>query len=65
MPGYPFEPLYTKLLEVVRFRFELALNQERAEEEKLGGKPKRRKEPAKPVTAGSKLPPDKEQLDLF
>lgn len=53
----------------------LKLNQERAEEEKLGGKPKRRKEPAKPVTADSKLlpaekqldliPPDKEQLDLF
>lgn len=43
----------------------LKLNQERAEAEKLGGKTKRRKEPAKPVTADSKLPPDKEQLDLF
>ncbi|MDX2099436.1 MAG: hypothetical protein SFW36_16780, partial [Leptolyngbyaceae cyanobacterium bins.59] len=53
----------------------LKLNQERAEEEKLGGKPKRRKEPAKPVSTDSKLPstqkqldlisPDKEQLGLF
>lgn len=53
----------------------LKLNQERAEEEKLGGKPKRRKERAKPVTTDFNLPPaqtqldlippDKEQLDLF
>ncbi|GAB4148711.1 MAG: hypothetical protein Fur0046_27210 [Cyanobacteria bacterium J069] len=53
----------------------LKLNQERAEAEKLGGKTKRRKEPAKPVTADSKLPsaqkqldlipPEQEQLDLF
>jgi hypothetical protein len=53
----------------------LKLNQERAEAEKLGSKPKRRKEPAKSVTTNSKLPPaqkqldlippDKEQLDLF
>jgi hypothetical protein len=53
----------------------LKLNQERAEEEKLGGKSKRRKEPANSITADSKLsptqkqldliPPDKEQLGLF
>lgn len=53
----------------------LKLNQERAEAEKLGGKPKRRKEPAKPITTDANfpstqkqldlIPPNEEQLDLF
>ncbi|WP_431658373.1 type IIL restriction-modification enzyme MmeI [Pantanalinema rosaneae] len=53
----------------------LKLNQERAEAEKLGGKSKRRKEPAKPITPDATfpstqkqldlIPPDQEQLDLF
>ncbi len=43
----------------------LKLNQERAEEEKLGDKPKRRKEPAKPVSTDSDVSPDGTQLSLI
>ena len=48
----------------------LKLNQERAEAEKLGDKPKRRKEHAKPAGIPSQkqldlIPPDQEQLDLL
>ncbi|WP_448600128.1 type IIL restriction-modification enzyme MmeI [Thermoleptolyngbya sp.] len=43
----------------------LKLNQERAEEEKLGGKSKRRKEPAKPVGTDPDVSPDGTQLSLI